>query len=329
MRPTLPLRNEPVDRSMVADEMDSAPSPRSSDVHNTQVQPTRPYFLSLRISVPAAIILKLSSSSGVVVIVSRRSFGAVLTLAAAATSTATPAYSTILGDGIPEPFPEGVEVPTLSQLADAYSSETGALKPLLAEVENAKRIIESVVADDPIGVAQYIASLADGSLNEYFQFNSASYVEEWPLRANPLIVGFFEATRLRKPNGDITPWCAAFVSWCIARSKRGSGADQAQLPRTAASADFRNWGAQTTDPKYGDLVVFVHKRRPDNGHVGFYVEGNTNGFFILGGNQMPFSSKSTLGTWELPNKGEVNVKWFNVSGKDLELHSFRTSSILR
>ena len=77
---------------------------------------------------------------------------------------------------------------------------------------------------------------------------------------------------------DSTPWCAAFVNWCLI---------QAGLPEanTTWARSFLTYGKQTNSPKIGDLVIFS---RGDGGHVGFFA-GWTNDSHtlinVLGGNQ--------------------------------------------
>lgn len=117
-----------------------------------------------------------------------------------------------------------------------------------------------------------------------------TFRKEWPTRfANPLIVDFFVATNT-KPEGDVTAWCAAFMSWCVERVGMES-------TRSAASKSYRNFGAavwergQTDFPGRaveGDIAVFKNLAKPDNGHVAFYVQPDPKAMrriLVLGGNQ--------------------------------------------
>lgn len=78
---------------------------------------------------------------------------------------------------------------------------------------------------------------------------------------------------------DETAWCAAFVGWCL---------KQAGRPNTAslAARSYLNYGAATTAPVFGDLVV-LWRISPTGpyGHVGFFVRATDTGIYILGGNQ--------------------------------------------
>src|SRR5688572_18898670 len=61
---------------------------------------------------------------------------------------------------------------------------------------------------EPIAAARYFEALQE--LND----DGDAYNGEWPVRANPVIVHFFMATKTT-PAGDVTPWCAAFANYCL------------------------------------------------------------------------------------------------------------------
>lgn len=211
----------------------------------------------------------------------------------------------------PFPLPADVTVPTLDAIEQA-ATETGVAAPYLEEIKLGRRILAGSPSDDttPFQVAQYFQLLRHGEHLDTFGREAALYAEEWPERANPVIVSFFDATQLRTPAGDTTAWCAAFVNWCYGRS-RGS-----YPTNSAAAQSFREWGQQTDNPRPGDLVVFVHKNVNWRGHVGFFVAQQGDGIFVLGGNQRPSDGHNT---------GEVNVSLFRRDGSSLRFHSFRTS----
>ena len=146
------------------------------------------------------------------------------------------------------------------------------------------------------------------------------FVREWPERANPVIVEFFRATDTT-PNGDITPWCAAFVNWCIARgnstteSKTFTSKVLDLTTRSAASGSFRCW-TETTTPKEGDLVVFAQKGSEGRscngqGHVAFFVSRDANRINILGGNQIlaGTSGAVTMSSYPLDNGERGRLKF--------------------
>jgi uncharacterized protein (TIGR02594 family) len=235
--------------------------------------------------------------------------------------------------GLSEPvaFKEQKPVPTLDQLAEQERAAKGIEAPYLSEIKKGREILAACPAkQNTLQIAQYFADLRQGAFDEIHGPDGHQYALEWPVRANPVIVSFFDATTLRKPNGDQTAWCAAFVNWCIVQGRKGRS-DAAGLPAhtaSAASETFRRWGAATSDPKPGDIVVFQHKRSAWQGHVGFFVSRSGNSIYVLGGNQMPLRARLPDGTYERRNTGEVNVKAMPLDGRDLKFHSYRTDASL-
>lgn len=95
---------------------------------------------------------------------------------------------------------------------------------------------------------------------------------------------------------DATPWCSAFVNWCM---------EQVGIEGTnsAWARDWLHWGKRTTTPKRGDVVVF---RRGQGGHVGFYWSTTATAIQVLGGNQKDavsidaYAAKNLLGYRRFP-----------------------------
>ncbi|OLP45748.1 CHAP domain-containing protein [Rhizobium oryziradicis] len=232
----------------------------------------------------------------------------------------------LFGQAPPVGFEPDVIVPTLDELLANAPPARGNEPPYRDEVKLARLILSRAPTNaTAFNVAQFYYSLSTGLMDDELGANSFTYGTEWPVRANPLIVSFFDATLLRTPNGDITPWCAAFVNSCIEQGLRGrSNSATIGGTRSAAALSFSDWGTGTEKPTQGDIVVFQHKRKAANGHVGFFVTEVENGIYILGGNQMPLRSKLADGTYEARNTGEINVKFMPRDGKDLRLLTFRT-----
>lgn len=135
------------------------------------------------------------------------------------------------------------------------------------------------------------------------------YNAEWPTRANPLITGFFSMTNTKPSEGDQTPWCAAFVNFCLYAAGK-------KTTFSALSGSFRRYGQQTDSPDTGDIVVFSRigpAGRKGFGHVGLFVAANGEGIKVLGGNQKG-DTKTT---------GAVTESIYPVEGRRLRLHSFR------
>ncbi len=231
----------------------------------------------------------------------------------------------------PVEFEAGKAVPTLDELLKQAMSEKGTATPYTSEVKKAQEILgKCPTRQNPMQIAQFFEDLRQGAMDQTLGADAHLYAEEWPVRANPAIVTFFDATTLRKPNGDQTAWCAAFVNWCLVQGRKDREDVDKLLKHTAsaASESFRSWGTATTDPKPGDIVVFQHKSESWRGHVGFFVSRVKDSIYILGGNQMPLRARLPDGTYERRNTGEVNVSHLPVSGADLKLHSYRTDPSL-
>lgn len=92
---------------------------------------------------------------------------------------------------------------------------------------------------------------------------------------NPQIVDYFQATTYGKTH-DETPWCAAFVNWCL----RECGFDRT---KSAAAVSFLKWGVTLAKPVRGCIMVLEHA----NGghHVTFFHDEDAEFYYGLGGNQ--------------------------------------------
>jgi|EndMetStandDraft_8_1072994.scaffolds.fasta_scaffold00781_7 uncharacterized protein (TIGR02594 family) len=191
----------------------------------------------------------------------------------------------------------------------------GAGDPRSEEVPKAFRLLfGSVGRTNPIEVADYFSKLNDKNKE------GRLYREEWPeKRANPMIVGFFSMTQTL-PSGDQTPWCAAFVNFCLfAAGYVGTN--------NALSGSFRSYGKPRDEPREkpqrGDIVVF---RSPGSagdeghGHVGFFAGEENGRLMVLGGNQTGGEAGST---------GGVKVATFARSSGSLEVHSIRSLESFR
>jgi len=77
-------------------------------------------------------------------------------------------------------------------------------------------------------------------------------------------------------NDDSIPWCGLFVGICAKRA--GFPFGQQALSALAWLA----WGQRAGQPSLGDVLVF---KRPQGGHVGFYICEDEEAYHVLGGNQ--------------------------------------------
>lgn len=114
-------------------------------------------------------------------------------------------------------------------------------------------------------------------------------VKEYPSeRHNLRILEYHKATSLRATS-DETPWCSAFVNWCL---------QQAGILGTnsAAAKSFLKWGREIKDPVPGCIVVLKRGGHAWNGHVAFYLGKNNLNISLLGGNQ---SNRVKVGNYHL------------------------------
>lgn len=95
--------------------------------------------------------------------------------------------------------------------------------------------------------------------------------------SNPRIEEYFSTTTLGEQTDDV-PWCAAFVSFCLAQAG-------AKSLRSARAADWLGWGKKLAKPKAGCVVVLKPTSEGTSGHVGFYVGETEKNVNLLGGNQ--------------------------------------------
>jgi uncharacterized protein (TIGR02594 family) len=188
----------------------------------------------------------------------------------------------------------------------------GDRPPLNGEEKIAKAIItRAPVGPTPFEVAKFFLAVAKGEYGKQWQ----PYAQGWPVRWNPVIVNFFQATSTT-PEGDVTAWCAAFVNWCFLRAGKGNAT------HSASSGSFRTFGVETASPSPGDIVVFRRVNTNENidprGHVGFFVETVGDKILVLGGNQIEGHESSHM----------VSSKPFGMKNAKLTFHSFRTDARL-
>lgn len=108
---------------------------------------------------------------------------------------------------------------------------------------------------------------------------------------NPRIVEYLNSTNLRPADAsqDETPWCSAFVNWCVEKANY-EGTD------SAWAKSWLNWGRKLAKPRRGCIAVFT---RGNGGHVGFYLGKTSSGIRVLGGNQSDQVKISNYGTSRL------------------------------
>jgi uncharacterized protein (TIGR02594 family) len=192
-------------------------------------------------------------------------------------------------------------------LPDLVSQGTDpALAP---EIKKAGELLSGAPSSGaPLDVMLYLERLTDRNADDEL------YNAGWRTRWNPVIVTFFTATHTR-PSGDITPWCAASVNWCLGRCGFvGTG--------SAMSGRFRDAPGLTDSPRPGDIAVFSDadetNARLGHGHVTLFLEETNDRVFVVGGNQ-----KNSFG-----HHG-VCRKWIPKRGAALTFHSYHSVAAMK
>lgn len=111
---------------------------------------------------------------------------------------------------------------------------------------------------------------------------------------NPRILEYFMATKFHATE-DETPWCAAFVCWCLEQAGVESN-------KSAWAKSYLNWGEDCHEPRLGAICVFARGR--EGGHVGFYVGEEKEFIHILGGNQSDGVCEKAI-----PKRNLIGMRW--------------------
>ncbi len=134
---------------------------------------------------------------------------------------------------------------------------------------------------------KYLSRVAGNALNGDFPWMAIADKEygviEFPGdEHNPRILEYFGTVKnigSRWKVQDETPWCSAFVNWCVEEAGYVG-------TKSALSASWLSWGKEINNPVKGCIAVFS---REGGGHVGFYIDETVAGketfIRILGGNQ--------------------------------------------
>lgn len=179
----------------------------------------------------------------------------------------------------------------------------GREPPSASDIQQAAAILDAAPAGgSPVAIAEYFLGV-----DEVSDTTGEPFIEEWAVKANPMILQFFRATGYPGVKGDDVAWCAVFACWCIERAGRTS-------PLSWSSGSFRCHGTETASPAAGDVVVFKNKGEDKpcegRGHVGFFAGRDRDRILTLGGNQRAPG-----------NTGSICLAGYPGSGQSL--HSFR------
>ena len=99
--------------------------------------------------------------------------------------------------------------------------------------------------------------------------------DDRPGRSNPRVNEYLRMVGL---SDDETPWCSAFVNWCMGHAGRaGTG--------RANARSWLHWGTPISDCRLGAVAVFRRGQDRFHGHVAFHVGDAGSQILVLGGNQ--------------------------------------------
>ena len=179
----------------------------------------------------------------------------------------------------------------------------GKFPPKTEEERIARDIINAAPTSSPLAIMRYFAGLTRVNAG------GEAYNAGWAHRWNPVIVEFFTATT-DTHSGDETPWCAAFLNWCLRRARYKG------LTESASSGSFRDAPGRTTNKSVGDIVVY--KSTGCQGHVALYLRTVGGSYEVIGGNQT-----------DIQRHHSINIKKVPFPGSGLSLHSFHKISAFR
>lgn len=94
---------------------------------------------------------------------------------------------------------------------------------------------------------------------------------------NSRIVAMFAAAKAAWFKDDETPWCGAFVAYCMIQC----GLPIPEKGEAVRAKAWASWGV-SCGPVLGAIVVFG---REGGGHVGILVGQSATHYYVLGGNQ--------------------------------------------
>ena len=126
------------------------------------------------------------------------------------------------------------------------------------------------------------------------------------------ILKYFQSINF-KTNTSKTPWCAAFVSFCMKSSGNQVAADSVPKTNPALAATWKGFGnplpANASNTPQGAVVVLSPTEDEDgSGHVGFFVSGDANTITLLGGNQSNAVKESTYARSRV-----AAIRWLDVA----------------
>jgi len=140
----------------------------------------------------------------------------------------------------------------------------------------------------------------------------AKGIQEGNAAGDAEILQYFHSINFQT-NTATTPWCAAFVSFCMENSGNQVAANSVPKTNPALAVTWKGWGdplpASASNTPQGAVVVLAPTENQDgSGHVGFFVSGDVNTITLLGGNQSHAVKESTYARSRV-----TAIRWLNVA----------------
>ncbi|QKD01270.1 TIGR02594 family protein [Mesorhizobium loti] len=137
-------------------------------------------------------------------------------------------------------------------------------------------------------------------------------IKEGTAAGDAEILSYFQSINIQAKT-SATPWCAAFVSFCMKTSGNQVAADSIPKTAPALAASWKGWGSPlpanaSTTPQGAVVVLSPTEDQDDSGHVGFFVSGNTDTITLLGGNQTNAVKESTYARSRV-----AAIRWLDVA----------------
>lgn len=137
-------------------------------------------------------------------------------------------------------------------------------------------------------------------------------VTEQSSGTNARIIEYFRTIKRFGIHQDETPWCAAFMWWCMVKMY-----PELEIPRNAAAArSFLHFGVSlgAASAAYGGLVVFrgLSVDTPSGYHCSFYCGPDTaepGKIICLGGNQSQPGNSGCVCYKSYPASKVRDIRW--------------------
>jgi uncharacterized protein (TIGR02594 family) len=217
----------------------------------------------------------------------------------------------ISGNPAAESFAAGLKAGT--------STVEQALVALQKQLEKGYAAALEVIDRQPPGIRFFRSAPGLAPWMAVAREQMESGVSETPAGRNTAqIQAYFSEIGMAQAPDD-TPWCAAFVAYCMKRCGNDTIAASVDDSTAAGTKFWEGWGDPSSDdpPRVGAVVVL--KPQGSSGHVGFAAEGSTKEVVkLLGGNQGSGGGQRPdhVGIVEFPVASNpiIAVRWKDVSG---------------